>query len=659
MAVEVFKLFGSIFVNNEEANKSISKTDEKASGVASTLGKGVATAAKWSAAIVGGATAAAGGMMKMAQSTASTADNVDKMSQKIGISRQAYQELDFICSQSGTSVDKLQNGMKTLRNAMTGDKNAETFKQLGVSLTDASGKMKSSEQVMWDTMSALQGVTDADQKAVIAQQLFGKSGQELMPLLNGSAGSIDEMKAKAHELGLVMSDEMIDSGVGLTDSLDQIKRAFGGVMNQLGGAFMPVVKQVADKLQDFLPYIQQAISQLTPVLTRMFEKIVPVLFELGETLIPILFDAFEQLLPTFEQIITTVLPVILDIIQQLAPLFSQFCTEILPLIVDFLSQVGPVISDFISQVLPLAVSLISQILPFLVQITREVLPLVASFLQQFLPIVTQIITSIAPVAINILSQLLPPSLQICQAVLPTILTLFNSIMPLLKMVTDTILPILTNLLQGLSPILSLLAELFGGVLGEAIKNITTLLQPFFDILNNLISFIENIFKGNWEDAWNSIVEVFKGIINLIPSAIEGVINGAIWIINKMIDGINAIAGWLGVDIDHIPDVELPRLRQGIDFVPADNYPVALDYGEAVLTASEAEEYRKSKRENGKAAAFNSSPKSDGEKTKTVNQTFNISVTVEKIDGDYDVDDFVEHLSEQLALEVQRAENVYA
>lgn len=659
MAVEVFKLFGSIFVNNEEANKSISKTDEKASGVASTLGKGVATAAKWSAAIVGGATAAAGGMMKFAQSTASTADNVDKMSQKIGISRQAYQELDFICSQSGTSVDKLQNGMKTLRNAMTGDKNAEIFKNLGVSLTDANGKMKSSEQVMWDTMSALQGVTDADEKAALAQKLFGKSGLELMPLLNGASGSIDEMKAKAHELGLVMSDEMIDSGVGLTDSLDQIKRAFGGVMNQLGGAFMPVVKQVADKLQDFLPYIQQAISQLTPVLTRMFEKILPVLFELGETLLPILFDAFEQLLPVFEEIVMTVLPIILDLITQLAPIFSQIIQELLPLFVEFIQQIAPMVIQFVQEVLPLIVQLIQQLLPFIVQIVQQLLPFLVQVFQQILPIVTQIITAILPVIIDLLSQLLPPLLQIVQTILPIFLNLFNSIMPIIQKLTDIFLPILTSLLQGLSPILSLLAELFGGVLGEAIKNITTLLQPFFDILNNIISFIENVFKGNWEDAWNAIVEVFKGIINLIPSAIEGVINGAIWIINKMIDGINAIAGWLGVDIDHIPDVELPRLRQGIDFVPADNYPVALDYGEAVLTASEAEEYRKSKRENGAASPFNSQDGEGTDNSKTVNQTFNISVTVEKIDSDYDVDDFVARLSEQLAYEVQRTEGVYA
>lgn len=659
MAVEVFKLFGSIFVNNEEANKSISKTDEKASGVASTLGKGVKTAAKWGAAIVGGATAAAGGMMKFAQSAASTTDNVDKMSQKIGVSRQAYQELDFICSQSGTSVDKLGAGMKSLRGAMANDKNAEIFNSLGVAITDADGKLRDSEAVMWDTMNALQGVSNETEKAVLAQKLFGKSGTELMPLLNGESGSIDEMKNKAHELGLVMSDEMIDNGVALTDSLDQVKRAFSAIITQLGGAFMPVIKQVADKVQSFLPYVQQAIAQLTPILMGMFEKILPVLFELAETLLPVIFDMFEQLLPIFQEIVTTVLPIIVELIAQLAPVFAQIIQELLPLFVEFIQQIAPLLIEFVQQVLPLIVQLVQQLLPFIVQIVQELLPFLVQIFQQVLPIITQIITAVLPVIIDLLSQILPPLLQIVQAILPVLLQLFNSIMPIIKVLADTFLPIITTLLKALTPILNVLAELFGGVLGDAINSVTTALQPLFDILNGLISFITNIFKGNWEDAWNAIVDVFKGIFNLIPTAIEGMINGAIWVINKLIDGINFIGGWLGVDIDHIPDVELPRLRQGIDFVPSDNYPVALDYGEAVLTASEAEEYRKSKRESGTQSPFTSAPENGVETIKEVNQTFNINVTVERIADSYDVDDFVARLSEQLAAEVQRAENVYA
>lgn len=161
--MELFKLFGKIAVENSEANESIDETSEKADSFGNKLKSGVGTVAKWGTAVVGAATTAVGGMVKFAESSASTADNIDKMSQKIGISRGAYQELDFICSQSGTSVDSLQMGVKSLTSAMDGaasgtTSNIEQFKKLGISVTDANGNLRSQEDVMWETLSVLQGM---------------------------------------------------------------------------------------------------------------------------------------------------------------------------------------------------------------------------------------------------------------------------------------------------------------------------------------------------------------------------------------------------------------------------------------------------------------------------------------------------------------------
>ena len=236
--MELFKLFGSIFVNTDEADKSIHKTEKNAEGVASKLGDGIKTAGKWGAAIVGGAAAAGTALVGMATHSASAADNIDKMSQKIGISRQAYQELDFICSQSGTSVDKLQSGMKTLTAAMDGARsgtasNVEQFERLGVAVTNSDGTFRSQEEVLFDVIASLQEMDDQTEKSRLATELFGRAGTELMPLLNGASGSIEEMRNQAHDLGLVLSDEVIDNGVNLTDSLDQTKRAFASIGIQL------------------------------------------------------------------------------------------------------------------------------------------------------------------------------------------------------------------------------------------------------------------------------------------------------------------------------------------------------------------------------------------------------------------------------------------
>ena len=659
MAVEIFKLFGSIFVNNDEANKSISKTDSKAKGVAETLGKGIKTAAKWSAAIVGGASAAVGGMMKMATSSASTADHIDKMSQKIGISRKAYQELDFICSQSGTSVDNLGKGMKSLRSAMSNDKNAEVFKSLGVAITDANGKMRDSESVMWDAMSALQGVANADEKAALAQKLFGKSGQELMPLLNGQAGSIDEMKKKAHEMGLVMSDELVDSGVGLTDSLDKLKRGFSAIITKIGGAFMPIFQKVTDKLQGALPFIQNAITKLEPIATSFFSNLLPPLFELGQTLFPVILGAIEQGAPLLQQLAVTLLPIIISIIQQLAPLAAQFVSSVLPALLGFLQQIAPAVGQFAQTVLPLIVQLIQILLPFLVQICNIVLPILANAINDLLPLLGEILSSILPILIEFLSKLLPIALKICEAVLPIFEQAFKAIMPLLRLLCENLLPVLLSLFELLSPVLELLAKLFSDGLGQAISSVTKILKPFFDILNGLIEFIEGVFSGNWEKVWNGIVKIFKGILNVIPSVVESVINGAIWIINKIIDGLDWAIEWTGMKIPHIPEVSLPRFRAGLDFVPNDKYLAYLDKGEAVLTAQEAEEYRQSKRENGTQSPF-ATGKSEA---KTVNQTFNISIHIDKIKDDFDVKHLarqvVDEVSVLLAEEVSETEGVYA
>ena len=635
MAVEIFKLFGSIFVNNDEANKSISKTDEKASSVASTLGKGVQTAAKWGAAIVGGATVAAGGMLKMAESSASTADHVDKMSQKIGLSRQAYQELDFICSQTGTSVDSLRGGMKTLTNQMDaaakGNASAkELLDRLGVSIDDGTGKMKSQEDMLYDCLTALQGVNNQTERAALANKLFGKSGTELMPLLNSQSGSIEEMKQKAHELGLVMSDEMIDSGVGLTDSLDQTKRAFSAIITQLGGAFMPIIKKVSDKLQDALPFVQQAITQLMPIASQFLEEVLPALFETGETILPVIFDLLQQLFPV---LVTTLLPVILDLIQQLAPLFLQIVQQVLPLFVQLITALMPFIQQIITQVLPVFLQIIQQILPFFIQLASQILPII----------------------IQLVQIILPPILQIVQTVLPVFLKIFEAIMPLLSLLAETILPIIANLLQLAAPIIELLAQLLSGVLGEAITNITNLLKPITDILSGIITFITNVFQGNWEEAWNGIVQAAKGIFNLLPAAIEGIINGIIWIINQMLHGINWIVQVFGWEIPDIPNVTLPRFRAGIDYVPNDKFLAYLDAGEAVLTASEAEEYRKAKRESGTGSPF----RTDRDESKTINQTLTFNITVERLDSDTDIDELTEQVSEKLAAAVRQTEGVYA
>lgn len=266
--MELFKLLGTIAVENSGAISAIDETTKSTSSMAEKFASGIATAAKWGAAIVGATTAAGTALIAVATKAASAGDNIDKMSQKIGISRQAYQELDFICSQSGTSVDSLQMGIKTLTNQMqsasAGTKSAVAiFEQLGISIYDTNGQLKDQESMMWEAMSALQAMENQTEKAALATDLFGRSGSELMPLLNGAEGSIESMKQQAHELGLVLSDELVDESVKFTDTMDQFKRSVSSAGTKIFATFMPHIQTFVNLLVKNMPKLQEFASVIS------------------------------------------------------------------------------------------------------------------------------------------------------------------------------------------------------------------------------------------------------------------------------------------------------------------------------------------------------------------------------------------------------------
>lgn len=265
MALEIFKLVGSIMVDNTKANESLSKTDDKAKGIGQRLASGIGTAAKWGAGLVAAAGAGAAALYGVATKSAETADHIDKMSQKIGISRTAYQELDFILSQNGMSVDQLQGGMKklvsTMQSAQDGNKTAAaTFSELGVSVTDSTGALRNQEDVFYEAIAALQGMGNETERNALASKLFGKSASEMAPLLNAGAGSMEELRQKAHDLGLVLSDETINAGVSFTDTLDQTKRALSSVTTQLGAEVMPIINDLLQWILSHMPEIQAVIK---------------------------------------------------------------------------------------------------------------------------------------------------------------------------------------------------------------------------------------------------------------------------------------------------------------------------------------------------------------------------------------------------------------
>lgn len=106
----------------------------------------------------------------------------------------------------------------------------------------------------------------------------------MLPMLNQSKGSIEELKAKAHEYGMVMGDEAVSAGVKFTDSVDTLKRSFGGFKNMIGAEILPGLTGIVEGLTGVInsqegasEKITEGAKQIVSSITTVLPKILDVL----------------------------------------------------------------------------------------------------------------------------------------------------------------------------------------------------------------------------------------------------------------------------------------------------------------------------------------------------------------------------------------------
>ena len=241
LSVEITKAESSVKnLNNELKETNKAKFDGLHSGL-SKIGDVATQATKIIAGIATAVGAAAAATTKVlfdsAQATAQYGDEIDKNSQKVGLSAEAYQKWDYAMQISGSSMADCTTGMKTLTNKLddfkNGSKNAtETFNKLGISIDDVQNLSR--EDVFALTVQRLQNVTDETEKAALANDLFGKSGQELMPMFNMTNEETQKLIEEAEKYGMVMSDDAVKASADFNDSLTRLQKTTTGVKNKLG-----------------------------------------------------------------------------------------------------------------------------------------------------------------------------------------------------------------------------------------------------------------------------------------------------------------------------------------------------------------------------------------------------------------------------------------
>ena len=447
------------------------------------LGKGLALAGAATAVVTAATVKSAEAFVSAASDVAEYGDNIDKMSQKMGISAEAYQEWDFVMQHCGTSMDSLKASMKTLASAA--ETGSEAFEQLGISQEEIANM--SQEELFDKTIAALQNVEDETQRTYLAGQLLGRGATELGALLNMSADETEEMRKELHDLGGVMSDEAVKASAEFQDSLQNMQTAAAGLKNNLMSQFLPGMSSVMDGLSKVLSGDSTGLEQITAgidnVVAQMTEQL-PKFLELG-----------------------------MNIVQSLA----QAIMDNLPALADAALQLlGSFVSFFLEN------------LPTLIEVALNMLLTIANGIIANLPV---IIPALVDVILTIVEKLTDPDtvVKLMEASLQIIIAVAEGLIKALPKLIEKAPIIITNLLEALIRAIPVLLEAAASIiatLGDGIVGgLVTVAQWGADIIDTIkTAIMEKIEEAKtWgKDLIQNFVDGIKGALNLVGDAVKAV-----------------------------------------------------------------------------------------------------------------------------------------
>lgn len=268
-----------------------------------------------SRAFISGVQLAANSFTAFVAGSASAVASIDDLSKRTGVSTQALQSYQFAAEQSGVSVETFGKGIQklgvNLGEAQTGNKAAiKSFSDLGLSVADLSrlAPQDAFEQVA----AAISQLPNPAQQAAAAVSLFGKSGAELVPVFQEGAGFLEQMRAEAERLGLVLNKDQVQGLARLDDSIQKVSASFKAFGARLVAELSPQLIAAAESAATFVAGIN--IGDVAESASAALGGLVSVAEAVG--------NAFLIVYQATAPLAATVLPVIADTLSFIASNFT-------------------------------------------------------------------------------------------------------------------------------------------------------------------------------------------------------------------------------------------------------------------------------------------------------------------------------------------------
>lgn len=501
-----------------------------AKGIGKGMVKGVKSLAVGTTALATASVAAGKKIYDMSKQTTEYGDSVDKMSQKVGMSAEAYQKWDYILNISGTEMANMRVGLKTMTNqlgqAQKGSEEAQAnFKKLGLSLSDVNNMSR--EEVFSAVVKGFQGMKDSTERAALANKMFGKSGQELAPLFNTSKEQTKALAKEAEKYGMVMSDKSVKAAAAYKDSLTKLQNTFEGVKRGVVSSMLPALKNITDGLADLMAGSKKADKELSKGFDGIIKKL------------------------------AKSIPKLATFVSSLAVSVMQSAPEVLTALADGIIKSIPTLQPAFSELISKSASMLTELLPQFTTIGFDIVTDIISGMaeggESFIAKGTELITSIVAIIGEKAPELMQAGIQLLGALAQGI---SENAPKLLPEIVSLIMSIGQMLLEQLPALTQIAVQLFMAL----VDALPTIIVQITDALPGLIEAISTALLDSIDVILNAGIQLFMALIEGLPTVLEQISKNLPQI-------IDTIVTFLTNSLDKITDAGITLLLALIDALP--------------------------------------------------------------------------------------------
>lgn len=477
-------------------------------------------------AAVGAAVGAGKAFIDAARETAAYGDEVDKTSQRLGLSAQAYQEWDYVLNIAGTEMSSMTTGLKTLTNQLDNAKNGSEdaqamFAALGISMDELS--TMSREDLFEATIKGFQNMEDSTTRAALANDLFGRSGQNLAPLFNMTAEETEKLIAQANEYGIVMSDDGVAASAQFTDSMTTMENTVQGLKNSMMANFLPAMSTIMDGVSAIFAGDQMGADLIQTGISDLISNIstyAPTFFQLAETIILALMNGFAPMMP-----------------QVVSMIFSFLNTAIVN-IVAMIPQLTPVIQQGVEGALQAVLQSLPIIIKALIQLVSDIVVWLSSGnnVQMLVGGILELVSLLCDSLGDVLPVLLPAVVEIISQVAIE-LTKPNNVQMLLDSALYLIGAIAMALIKSVPTLLSAVGQLFSNIVNRMMNENNMIISKVGSFFTNLINQVKTRASNLVSNVVSIISQLPSRVISIGQSLLTGLWNGISskvdWVVSKI------------------------------------------------------------------------------------------------------------------------------